>query len=59
MTSPSSRPRGRPRRADPRRERGARFSAAEWAAVKARAAEAGLSAAEFVRRAALGMLEAP
>ena len=53
MTVPP-RPRGRPRSEDPRLKRGVRFSAAEWEEVQRRASAVGLTAAEFVRRAALG-----
>ena len=48
--------RGRPTVADKRRLRGVRANDAEWTAIKARAAAAGLGVADYVRRAALGTL---
>jgi len=40
-----------------RKERRVRFSEAEWAAVKVRAAELGVSAAEYLRRRTLKGLD--
>jgi len=45
---------GRPPVADIRKIRCMRFNDQEWAAVKARAAKAGLGIADYVRRMSLG-----
>jgi len=53
VTDPKRRP-GRPTSADPRRQRGVKFSDAEWARVTADAKAAGLPTSVYVRRKLLG-----
>jgi len=54
--APQKRGPGRPKLSgtERRKKRGDRWSDAEWAEVQRRAAEAGLTAAEYLRRCALG-----
>jgi hypothetical protein len=44
-----------PQKSPPRRPRAVRFAPAEWAAVEAKAALAGMTPSRFIREAALGL----